>query len=151
MASELRRREPFIYRRRDDTLHWVLGDVVPPAIADAISLDDRDSAEERERLLYVACTRAMDLLILPTFSVPRANSWAQLLDLGQDDVPEWDPLRFYPRPLAVSRRGHKPPERGGVFPRTGGSRSRVSTDPLGATERERRRSPRRPRGPRRQC
>lgn len=100
MGSELRRREPFIHRRHDDTLHWVLGDVVPPAIADAISLDDRDSAEERERLLYVACTRAMELLILPTFSVKRANSWALVLDLGQDDAPEWDPARFSRRPLA---------------------------------------------------
>jgi len=100
MGSELRRREPFIHRRFDDTLHWVLGDVVPPAIADAISVDDRDSAEERERLMYVACTRAMELLILPTFSVQRANSWAQLLDLGQDDIPEWDPARFSRRPLA---------------------------------------------------
>ncbi|RWK68286.1 UvrD-helicase domain-containing protein [Mesorhizobium sp.] len=100
MGSELRRREPFIHRRHDDTLHWVLGDVVPPAIAEAISLDDRDSAEERERLLYVACTRAMDLLILPRFSVQRANSWAQLLDLGQDDIPEWDAARFSRHPLA---------------------------------------------------
>jgi len=100
MGSALRRREPFIHRRHDDTLHWVLGDVVPPAIADAISIDDRDSAEERERLLYVACTRAMDLLILPHLSVSRANSWAQLLDLGQNDIPEWDPARF-PRQLMM--------------------------------------------------
>ena len=100
MGSELRRREPFIHRRHDDTLHWVLGDVVPPAIADAISLDDRDSAEERERLLYVACTRAIELLILPTFSVKRENRWAHVLDLGQDDIPEWDSARFSRRPLA---------------------------------------------------
>jgi CRISPR-associated exonuclease Cas4 len=100
MGSELRRREPFIHRRRDDTLHWVLGDVVPPAIVDAISVEDKDSAEERERLLYVACTRAMELLILPSFSVQRANSWAHLLDLGQDDIPEWDATRFSRRTLA---------------------------------------------------
>jgi len=100
MGSELRRREPFIHRRHDDTLHWVLGDVVPPAIADAISLDDQDSAEEHERLLYVACTRAIEMLILPTLSVPRANSWAHLLDLGQDDIPEWDAARFSRRPPA---------------------------------------------------
>lgn len=56
MGSELRRREPFIHRHQDDTLHWVLGDVFPPAIADAISIDDQDSAEEHERLLYGACT-----------------------------------------------------------------------------------------------
>jgi CRISPR-associated exonuclease Cas4 len=108
MSSELRRREPFIHRRHDDTLHWVLGDVVPPAIADAISLDDRDAAEERERLLYVACTRAIEMLILPTFSVPRANSWVHLLDLGQSEIPEWDAARFSPRPLArVSEEGNR--------------------------------------------
>jgi CRISPR-associated exonuclease Cas4 len=77
----------------------VLGDVVPPAIADAI-LDDQDSAEEHERLLHVACTRAVEMLILPTLSVPRANSWAHLLDLGQDDILEWDAARFSRRPLA---------------------------------------------------
>ena len=98
MGSELRRREPFIHRRQDDTLHWVLGDVVPPAIADAISIDDQDSAEEHERLLYVACTRAIEMLILPTLSVPRANSWAHLLDLGQGGIPEWDAARFSRRP-----------------------------------------------------
>ena len=108
MGSELRRREPFIHRRHDDTLHWVLGDVVPPAIADAISLDDRDAAEERERLLYVACTRAIEMLILPTFSVPRANSWVHLLDLGQNEIPEWDAARFSRRPLArVSEEGNR--------------------------------------------
>lgn len=100
MGSELRRREPFILRRQDDTLHWVLGDVFTPAIADAISIDDQDSAEEHERLPYVACTRAIEMLILPTLSVLRANSWAHLLDLGQDDTPEWDAARFSRRPLA---------------------------------------------------
>ena len=99
-GSELRRREPFIHRRQDDTLHWVLGDVVPPAIADAIHLDDRDSAEEQERLLYVACTRAIKMLILPTFSLQRPNRLAHLLDLGQADIPEWDAARFSRRPLA---------------------------------------------------
>ncbi|MCP3440667.1 exodeoxyribonuclease V subunit beta [Bradyrhizobium sp. CCGUVB14] len=112
MGSELRRREPFIHRRQDDTLHWVLGDVVPPAIADAISIDDQDSAEEHERLLYVACTRAIEMLILPTLSVPRAKSWAHLLDLGQDDIPEWDAAHFSRRPLArvVAEENHQSEE-----------------------------------------
>jgi len=90
MGSELRRRDAFIYRRHDDTLHWVLGDVVPPAVADAIGRDDQESSEERERLLYVACTRAIDLLILPQFSAPRPNSWTQLLDLRREALPELD-------------------------------------------------------------
>ena len=98
-ASEFRRRDPFIYRRRDDTMHWVLGDVVPPAIADAISLDDKESAEERERLLYVACTRAIDLLILPQLSWASPNSWAQLLDLKQGDLQELSVSGFARQPV----------------------------------------------------
>lgn len=98
-ASEFRRRDSFIYRRRDDTMHWVLGDVVPSAIADAISLDDKESAEERERLLYVACTRAIDLLVLPQLSWAAQNSWAQLLDLKQADLQELNVSGFARQPI----------------------------------------------------
>jgi CRISPR-associated exonuclease Cas4 len=66
----------------------VLGDVVPPALADAIGQDDKEMAEERERLLYVACTRAIELLILPQLSGTSPNSWAQLLDLRHGELPE---------------------------------------------------------------
>lgn len=96
-GSKLRPRPPFIHRRHDDTLHWILGDVTPPAIDDAIQREDEDSKQERERLLYVACTRAMELLILPTFSTKRTDSWSQVLHLRQDTVPEFDPARLVPR------------------------------------------------------
>ena len=98
-ASEFRRRDAFIYRRRDDTMHWVLGDVVPPAIADAIGLDDKESAEERERLLYVACTRAIELLVIPDISWSGQNSWAQLLDLKQGGLQELDVSAFARQPI----------------------------------------------------
>ena len=35
-ASGLRSPDQFIYRRGDDTLHWVLDDVVPPELAEAM-------------------------------------------------------------------------------------------------------------------
>jgi CRISPR-associated exonuclease Cas4 len=98
-ASEFMPRKPFICQRQDDTMHWVLGDVVPPAIADAIAVDDRESAEEHERLLYVAFTRAIDLLILPQYSWAPSNSWAQLLDLKRDGLPELDLSRFANKPV----------------------------------------------------
>ncbi len=100
LGSEIRRREPFLHRRRDDTLHWVLGDIVPPALVDAINVDDKESAEERERLLYVACTRAMDMLILPQYSVRRPdNTWAEVLRLVQDEIPEWNGAALTRRPI----------------------------------------------------
>lgn len=100
LGSEIRRRETFLHRRHDDTLHWVLGDIVPPALVDAINVDDKESAEERERLLYVACTRAMDMLIVPQYSVRRPdNTWAEVLPLVQSEIPEWNGAALSRRPI----------------------------------------------------
>jgi CRISPR-associated exonuclease Cas4 len=91
LVSALKRREQFIYRRSDDSLHWVLGDVIPPAMVGAAAAEDQESAEERERLLYVACTRAMELLIIPEYSVRRAsNTWAEVLSLTPAGTSEWN-------------------------------------------------------------
>jgi ATP-dependent exoDNAse (exonuclease V) beta subunit len=84
--------------------------VVPPAIADAIGIDDRESAEERERLLYVACTRAMEMLIIPQFSVRRPdNTWTEVLRLAQDEIEEWDGSQFARRraPPAPEEANHQ--------------------------------------------
>jgi CRISPR-associated exonuclease Cas4 len=100
MGSELRRREAFIHRRHDDTLHWVLGDVIPPAIADAISLDDRDSAEERERL-FVRRLHACDGIADPAHVFGAAHEQLGTPSRSlQDDIPEWNPARFSRRSLA---------------------------------------------------
>jgi CRISPR-associated exonuclease Cas4 len=58
--SQFRRPEQFVHRRSDDTLHWALGDVAPPSLSGAINAEGQEAAHERLRLLYVACTRAMD-------------------------------------------------------------------------------------------
>jgi CRISPR-associated exonuclease Cas4 len=87
-ASGMRRPEPFVHRRSDDTLHWVLGDVVPPDLGDAISVEAQQASDERLRLLYVACTRAMDLLVLPEFSWSGQQSWARAVDFKVDQLPE---------------------------------------------------------------
>ena len=45
----------------------------------------------RERLLYVACTRARDSLVLPRAPRPAAqNSWAKMVDLRHRDLPGID-------------------------------------------------------------
>lgn len=56
-ATMLRSRERFVHRADDNTLHWVIGDVVPPELHAALETDDESLMRERERLWYVACTR----------------------------------------------------------------------------------------------
>ena len=93
-ASGARPPEQFVHRRDDDTLHWVLGDVVPPNLAEAMSAEMQLGSEERLRLLYVACTRAMDLLVLPEFSWCNDASWARNLDFRLNQLPELNLMQF---------------------------------------------------------
>ncbi len=87
-ASEFRPRDRFIHRASDDSLHWLLGDVVPPGLAAAVEEEREGQARERERLWYVACTRAKDLLVLPLIPGAVKASWARVLDLAHQDLPE---------------------------------------------------------------
>ena len=100
-ASMPRRAETFVYRRRDETLHWALGQVVPPGLGDALLAEEAEKRNENLRLLYVACTRAMELLIIPDFTWSNDASWAKLLDFKLDTVPELDMSRL-PRASIVS-------------------------------------------------
>ncbi|MCK1704906.1 UvrD-helicase domain-containing protein [Bradyrhizobium sp. 155] len=87
-ASMPRRAETFVYRRKDESLHWALGQVVPPTLEDALRAENVEKQNENLRLLYVACTRAMEMLIVPEFSWSNDASWAKLMDLKLGDVPE---------------------------------------------------------------
>lgn len=86
----LRGPDQFVHRQADDTLHWVLGGLTPPGLADAQAEEALSAAHERERLWYVAMTRARDLLVLPDLNGAGAGSWARLLDLGLSRLPELD-------------------------------------------------------------
>jgi CRISPR-associated exonuclease Cas4 len=101
-ASGARPLGQFVHRRSDDTLHWVLDDVVPPDLVDAINTEAQQVSEERLRLLYVACTRAMDLLVLPELSSSGEKSWARAVDFKLDQLPELNIAHFtkkgYQRP-----------------------------------------------------
>jgi ATP-dependent exoDNAse (exonuclease V) beta subunit len=90
----LRSREPFVHRASDDTLHWVVGDVVPPDLRSALQSDGESLTRERERLWYVACTRAREVLIVPNLPQSSQTSWAKIVDLGHRDLPEVDLSRF---------------------------------------------------------
>lgn len=87
MASLPRRPDRIVHRSEDNTLHWTVGGVAAPHLAQAMSKQDEDLACERARLLYVGCTRAKDLLILP--DVPgTAAAYVRAVDLAFDTLPE---------------------------------------------------------------
>jgi CRISPR-associated exonuclease Cas4 len=92
----LRTREPFVYRTADETLHWLIGDVVPPDLLRALKSEDESLTRERERLWYVACTRARELLIVPELPQAEQRSWARIVDLAHRDLPRLDLSRLTP-------------------------------------------------------
>lgn len=97
-ATMLRSRERFVHRVDDDSLHWVIGDVVPPELMAALRADDESLMRERERLWYVACTRARELLIVPELPPAEQNSWARVVDLAHRALPELDVSHMPPAP-----------------------------------------------------
>jgi len=97
-ASGPRPPEQFVHRRSDDTLHWVLRDIVPPSLAEAMITESEEESQQRLRLLYVACTRAMDLLVLPDLSWTDDAAWMRAIDFKLQDVPELDISRLVKKP-----------------------------------------------------
>jgi ATP-dependent exoDNAse (exonuclease V) beta subunit len=83
--------EALVHRRADNTLHWILGAVVPPDLRLALRAENEKVAREQERLLYVACTRARDLLVIPDIRAADQYSWARMVDLRQRDLPSLNP------------------------------------------------------------
>lgn len=68
-----------------------------PAAEPARQQDEIDSAEERQRLVYVAMTRARDLLLLPRHGAPaKANYWVSQVDLQMGPLLPWVPLAADP-------------------------------------------------------
>jgi ATP-dependent exoDNAse (exonuclease V) beta subunit len=102
-ATRFRSADEFVHRRFDDTLHWILGETAPPDLAAAREEENRSEARQRERLWYVACTRARDFLIVPWLASADANSWCRIVDLGHDQLPELD-LALLPeaKPVAAA-------------------------------------------------
>ncbi len=91
-ATRLQSRAAFVHRASDDTLHWMIGDVVPPQLAAAVRERDEATTRERERLWYVAATRARELLVIPEIAGANQRSWARVVDLGHAALPAFDSL-----------------------------------------------------------
>jgi CRISPR-associated exonuclease Cas4 len=103
-TTELYRPDQFVHRQSDNSLHWMLGGVAPPELAAARAAESLEDANQRERIWYVACTRARDLLILPHIPQASKDSWFSSIDLRQRDIPELDLSSFPQRepPVAAS-------------------------------------------------
>jgi CRISPR-associated exonuclease Cas4 len=65
----------------------VIGEVVPPELLPALETDDESLMRERERLWYVACTRARELLIIPELPQAEQKSWARIVDMAHRELP----------------------------------------------------------------
>lgn len=93
-TTELYRPDQFVHRQSDNTLHWMVGGVAPPDLAAARAEESQEDANQRERIWYVACTRARDLLILPHIPQAAKSSWFSSIDLQQGEITELDVSGF---------------------------------------------------------
>jgi ATP-dependent exoDNAse (exonuclease V) beta subunit len=80
----------FIHRQSDNTLHWVIGGVTPRALAEAQEEEKHQESLQRERMWYVVCTRARDLLVIPDLPAASSQSWSKVLDLRHGTLPRLD-------------------------------------------------------------
>jgi CRISPR-associated exonuclease Cas4 len=102
----LRYRDEFVHRPDDDTIHWVLGEVEPPELTRALEAENKIGASERQRLWYVACTRARELLIIPELPVLGHETWSGVVDNTHVGLPELPLAHFDSTPL----RAEQPPQ-----------------------------------------
>ena len=90
MASRPPPRDRIVHRSEDNSLHWTVGGVASPGLAAALDAEAHELACERARLLYVGCTRAKDMLILPRGQNSDASTYSKAVDLCFDAMPELD-------------------------------------------------------------
>lgn len=80
----------FVRRQSDNTLHWMIGGVAPPNLTAAREEERQSETLERQRMWYVACTRARDLLVIPELPSASAQSWSRIVNLAHGSLPELD-------------------------------------------------------------
>lgn len=93
------RPDAFVYRSSDNTMHWVLREVVPPDLHAAMQGQHGKDAREYERLYYVAFTRAKDLLVLPKIPPAGERAWSSTIPDPHRDIQELDLSGFSLQPL----------------------------------------------------
>jgi CRISPR-associated exonuclease Cas4 len=79
----------------------MIGGVGSPTLAQARELEANEEDLQRERLWYVACTRARDLLVIPDLPSAGADTWIRAVDLQQSVLHEWS-AEAYERDVDVA-------------------------------------------------
>lgn len=87
-ATNFRPASQFVHQPGDNTLHWVVGGVAPASLDAARKEEARQQSLERQRMWYVVCTRARDLLIVPNLPTSRAASWYRAVRFDKLELPE---------------------------------------------------------------
>ncbi|MBL8224826.1 MAG: UvrD-helicase domain-containing protein [Chromatiales bacterium] len=92
-CTENSRTAPVLYDRARDELHGKLGEGAPAGYRDLQEREKQQSAREDQRLLYVACTRAAEVLVLP-HPTTGATEWLSKVELGVAELPFVDLAKF---------------------------------------------------------
>jgi ATP-dependent exoDNAse (exonuclease V) beta subunit len=99
-ATAVMATRPPVLDRATALLHTRLMGCAPPGCDAAVATETEQIRMERQRLWYVAGTRARDLLLLPRLlcDLP-ANAWAKAVDLGFSSLSPFDPTSLPPSSL----------------------------------------------------
>src|ERR1017187_5453172 len=92
LVTAMRSATGVLHRSMDDTLHFGLRTLNPPEYELLKEVENRELGEERIRLLYVACTRARDLLVFPHYLGKLGNGWHNQVDLSLHDLSKYSTL-----------------------------------------------------------
>ena len=93
-TTELRRQEGYLYRRRDDTVHFKVLGYADTEYEETMLEEIEELNRERVRLWYVSLTRARDLLLLPRQNERVDGDWMSLIDVDVNSLPAFNAERY---------------------------------------------------------
>ncbi len=105
LVTIMRSASGVLHRGSDDTLHFGLRTLNPPEYDLLKEVENQELGEERIRLLYVACTRARDLLVFPHYLGKLGHCWHKQVDLQLHHLPEFpivDPKKADRQPVVAA-------------------------------------------------
>ena len=93
-TTRLRHQEGYLYRRRDDTVHFKVLGYADTEYEETMLEEIEELNRERVRLWYVSLTRARDLLLLPRQNERVDGDWMSLIDVDVNSLPAFDAERY---------------------------------------------------------